>query len=487
MKKLPKNSTEIIENIKQKTGNSSDIVIKTMAAFDTYVHIIFCEPMCDRIIINEFILEFLENNKKDVKEKDLIKYIKSKLPAHKITKIDNYDDLYYNLLSGFTIILVDGINECLSVESRAKLNSGILPSQAEMVIKGPKDAFTEDYQTNLGLVMKRLKDYQLRVKEHVLGRRSQTKVSVLYIDDIVDPILVQKVQDKISKIDIDAIVDSNYVAELITDNKKNVFSDYLSTERPDVVTLHLLNGKIAIIVENTQYAIVIPVLFIEFFHTSEDYYHKVFNVNYTRIIRYIAFIITLVVPSVYIAVTTHNHEAIPPKLLVSFSAQRAGVPFPTIVEALLMLITFEILKESDLRVPKSLGSALSIVGAIVLGQAAVEAGIVSQIMVIVIAITAISGLIVSSTDLVYGIRWWRIIFLLATATLGLIGVFLANLLMIINLSSMKSFGIPYLAPFAPLILENQNNGVFITNKRKFKKRDVITAKRNQNRSAGIGQ
>ena len=134
-----------------------------------------------------------------------------------------------------------------------------------MVIKGPKDAFTEDYQTNLGLVMKRLKDYQLRVKEHVLGRRSQTKVSVLYIDDIVDPILVQKVQDKISKIDIDAIVDSNYVAELITDNKKNVFSDYLSTERPDVVTLHLLNGKIAIIVENTQYAIVIPILFIEFF------------------------------------------------------------------------------------------------------------------------------------------------------------------------------------------------------------------------------
>lgn len=485
MEKLSKNSQEIIKNIKQKTGDSSDIIIKTISVFDTEINIVFSEPMCDRVTINEFILEFFEKFRKDEKVKDLVKYIKSKLPAHKITKINNYSDLYYNLLSGFTIILIDGIDECLSIETKAKLNSGILPAQAEMVIKGPKDAFTEDYQTNLGLVMKRLKDCQLRVKEHVLGRRSQTKVSVLYIDDIVNQELVKSVQDKISRIDIDAIADSNYIAELISDNKKNVFTDYLSTERPDVVTNHLLNGKIAIIVENTQYAVIIPILFIEFFHSSEDYYHKVFNVNYTRFIRLIAFIITLIVPAVYIAITTHNHEAIPAKLLISFSAQRSGVPFPSIVEALLMLITFEILKESDLRIPKALGSALSIVGAIVLGQAAVEAGIVSQIMVIVIAITAISGLIVSSSELVYGIRWWRIIFILASATLGIIGVFLAGSLLIINLSSIKSFGIPYLSPLAPLNFENQNNGIFITNKRKFKKRDTITAKNNINRSVGI--
>lgn len=485
MEKLSKNSQEIIKNIKQKTGDSSDIIIKTISVFDTEINIVFSEPMCDRVTINEFILEFFEKFRKDEKVKDLVKYIKSKLPAHKITKINNYSDLYYNLLSGFTIILIDGIDECLSIETKAKLNSGILPAQAEMVIKGPKDAFTEDYQTNLGLVMKRLKDCQLRVKEHVLGRRSQTKVSVLYIDDIVNQELVKSVQDKISRIDIDAIADSNYIAELISDNKKNVFTDYLSTERPDVVTNHLLNGKIAIIVENTQYAVIIPILFIEFFHSSEDYYHKVFNVNYTRFIRLIAFIITLIVPAVYIAITTHNHEAIPAKLLISFSAQRSGVPFPSIVEALLMLITFEILKESDLRIPKALGSALSIVGAIVLGQAAVEAGIVSQIMVIVIAITAISGLIVSSSELVYGIRWWRIIFILASATLGIIGVFLAGSLLIINLSSIKSFGILYLSPLAPLNFENQNNGIFITNKRKFKKRDTITAKNNINRSVGI--
>lgn len=485
MEKLSKNSQEIIKNIKQKTGDSSDIIIKTISVFDTEINIVFSEPMCDRVTINEFILEFFEKFRKDEKVKDLVKYIKSKLPAHKITKINNYSDLYYNLLSGFTIILIDGIDECLSIETKAKLNSGILPAQAEMVIKGPKDAFTEDYQTNLGLVMKRLKDCQLRVKEHVLGRRSQTKVSVLYIDDIVNQELVKSVQDKISRIDIDAIADSNYIAELISDNKKNVFTDYLSTERPDVVTNHLLNGKIAIIVENTQYAVIIPILFIEFFHSSEDYYHKVFNVNYTRFIRLIAFIITLIVPAVYIAITTHNHEAIPAKLLISFSAQRSGVPFPSIVEALLMLITFEILKESDLRIPKALGSALSIVGAIVLGQAAVEAGIVSQIMVIVIAITAISGLIVSSSELVYGIRWWRIIFILASATLGIIGVFLAGSLLIINLSSIKSFGIPYLSPLAPLNFENQNNGIFITNKRKFKKRYTITAKNNINRSVGI--
>ena len=486
MSRLSKNSVEIIENIKKEMGNSPDIIIKTIPFLDNYIHVIFNEPMSDRTTINEFVLEFFEMADKDKKkEKQIVKYIKSKMPAHKITTISTIDDLYLNLLSGFTIILVDGQEEALSVDTKAKLNSGILPAQAETVIKGPKDAFTENYQTNIGLIRKRLKSKHTWLEEYIIGSKNQTKVGVMYIEDIVDKQLVEMVTEKIKKINIDSILDSNYIVELISENKKNVFSDYLSTERPDVVTTHLLNGKIAIIVENTQYVIIIPIVFVEFFHTSEDFYHKAINVNYTRIIRFFAFLITLTMPALYIAITTHNHEAIPEKLLISFSAQRSGVPFPSIVEALLMLVTFEILKESDLRIPNALGNALSIVGALVLGQAAVEANIVSQVMVIIIAITAISGLIVSSTELVYGIRWWRILFILGATTIGLIGVFIVFLIFIINLNSMKSYGIPYLSPFSPFNLKNQNNGFFLTNKRKFKKRNALTAKKNIDRSAGI--
>jgi spore germination protein KA len=485
MNKLSKNSIEIIEKIKKDTGNSPDIIIKTVPFLGTYIHVVFGETVTDRTTINEFILEFFEKKENDSKsETDVIKYLKTKIPAQKITKISKYDEFLYNIFSGFTVILVDGSDEALAIECRTKLDSGVMPAQAETIIKGPKDAFTENYQTNIGLIRKRIKSEKLWLEEHIVGKRSKTKVGILYIEDIVDKKIVKYISDKIKKIDIDSIMDSNYIIELISGNYRNVFSDYLSTERPDIVNMHLLNGKIAIIVENTQYVVIVPIVFFDFFHTSEDFYQKVINVNYTRIVRLLAFFITILTPAIYIAITTHNHEAIPEKLLISFSAQRDGVPFPSIVEALLMLITFEILKETDLRIPNMLGSALSIVGALVLGEAAVQAGIVSPIMVIVIAITAISGLIVSSVELSNGIRWWRIIYIIGAASLGLIGVLLVSLVLVINITSIKSFGLPFFSPVAPLNFSNQNNAIFLTNKRKFMQRDSLTAKRNKKRSAG---
>lgn len=485
MSKLSKNSMEIVDEIRNKTGNSPDIIIKRLTFLGSDVHIIFSETMSDRTTINEFVLEFFEtknNNKKQAP--DIMKYINSKIPTHKITKITEYDELFYNLLSGFTIILVNGSEEALSMECKKSLDSGVTAAQAEIVIKGPKDAFTENYETNIGLIRKRMKSEKLWLEEQIVGTRSKTKVGIMYVEDIVDKELVKYVIEKIKNFNVDAIMDSNYIVEMMSGNKRNAFSNFLSTERPDMVNMHLLNGKIAIIVENTQYVVVIPTVFTDFFHTSEDLYHKSINVNYTRVIRFLAFFITIFTPAIYIAITTHNHEAIPQELLISFSAQRDGVPFPSIVEAILMIITFEILKESDLRMPNTIGSALSIVGALVLGEAAVQAGVVSPIMVIVIAITSISGLISASPDLVYGVRLWRLLFLIASATLGLIGIFISSLIFIINLVSIKSFGIPYFSPLAPFNTKNQDNAIFFTNKRKFFKRDVLTAKQNKHRSAG---
>ncbi|MDD2435181.1 MAG: spore germination protein [Bacilli bacterium] len=475
---------KIIETIKKKTNNSPDIIIKKLTFSNNDLYLVFSEPLCDKKIINEYILEYFEESNIKIRKNEIVDYLNQNIPTHKTTKIDSFENLFYNLLSGFTIIIIDGSDTAISIENKSKLDSGISEAKNEVIMKGPKDAFTENYESNLGQIRRRIKTENLWLEEVVLGEKSKTKVGIFYIKDIAEQALVDNIIDKIGKIEIDAIMGSNYIIELISENKRNVFPNYLSTERPDLVAMHLLDGRIAIVVENTPYAVIIPALFVDFFHSTEDIYQKTINISYTRIIRIIALIITLLVPPIYIAITTYNHEAIPESLLINFAAQRSGVPFPTIIEALFMLVTFEVLRETNLRIPSTLGNALSIVGAIVLGDAAVSAGIVSPIMVIVIAITAISGLSVSSFDIINGIRWWRVIFIVAAALSGLLGVLLAGIAFIVSLTSIKSFGIPYLAPIAPFINKFHSDAVFLTNKDKFYHRSKLTASKNPHRSKG---
>ncbi len=477
MNKLPTSSKRILNKINEKVGDASDIITKEINFYNQAIYLLFSEALADKVLINKFLLEYFLETKKP-KEEDFLTYLEMNIPAHKILKIDNYDELMYSLLSGFSIFIIDGYQYVLAVETKASLDSGVLEAGNETVIKGPKDAFTENYQTNIGLVRKRIKTNTLWFNELTIGKRSKTKVAIMYIYDIANINLVHQITKKIKKINIDSIMDSNYIIDLISENKHNPFPNYISTERPDRVTKGLLEGKIGIIVENTPFAIIIPAVFFDFFHTSEDLYKKVINANFTRITRFIAFFLAVLLPAFYIAIITYNHEAIPKDLILSFYSQREGVPFPTVIEAALMIVVFEILKEADTRIPNTIGSALSIVGALVLGEAAVNAGIVSAITVIVIATTAISGLIVYSFDLVNGIRIWTFIFIIFAALAGTFGIICSGLLFIVYISSMESFGIPYLSPIAPFNTKNQGDAIIISDKSKFFKRNILTAKRN---------
>lgn len=487
MEKLEKSVKQITDKIKSKTGDNPTIIFRELTLFDTKICIAMDETVADKININKFILEYLaeertEGNSKDkIKPSNLLKYFEETLPAHKIVKLNNYDDLFFSIYCGFSIFIIDGYDEVLSLETRAKLDSGVLVGQNELVVKGPKDAFSENYQTNIGLIRKRIRSENLRLEELILGTKSKTKVGIMYVNDIANQKLVDMVIDKIKKITIDGIFDSNYIIELISENKTNVFANYLSTERPDQASMYLLDGRITIIVENTQYVVVIPAMFTDFFHTTEDYYQKVTNVNFTRIVRVIAFLVSIFAPAFYIAITTYNIEAIPDKLLLSFVTQRMGVPLPTVLETIMMIAVFEIIKETDSRLPNAIGSSLSVVGAIVLGQAAVMAGIVSPITIIVVSITALSGMITYNMDIVGGARWWRFLFLIIAAMFGLFGIVVAGLLFIINVSSIKSFGIPFLTPLAPFFKGEQNDAIFLSNKRKFEQRSNLTAKANRNK------
>ena len=470
----------IIEKIKELTGNSPDLIVKELKISNQKINLIFFETLCDTANIDNFLLKYLSYLKINNKIiSNLYKYTKEFTPSHNIKELSGIDDIINNIYFGFVVFISK--NKYYGMEFKKKLDSGIVPAENEKTIKGPKDSFTENYQTNIGLIRKRLKTEKLWLEEVIVGTKSKTKIGIMYISDIVDLKMVNDVKEKIKNINIDSIPDSNYIYELIK-NSKSLFPSVLSTERPDLIDYKLTNGKIAIIVENTPFVLLLPVFFTEFFHTMDDYYQNNKNTTYMRIVRLIAFVITIMLPAVYIALITYNHEIIPPELLVNFAIQKEGVPFPTIIEALILSITFEILRETDVRTPSTLGSALSIVGALVLGDAAVQAGLVSPIMVIVIAITAISEMIFSITEIANAVKIWRLLFIVLASVSGMIGVFISIILLVAELSSINSFGFPYLYPSAPLDLHDQNNNIILTEKYKLKFRNKLTAKKNMVRS-----
>lgn len=315
--------------------------------------------------------------------------------------------------------------------------------RSELTLSGPKDSFIESINTNLELIKKRIKSDKLIVENISIGRYTKTNTSILYIDGIVKKDLVNHVKKKLNKINIDGIIDSSYLKNSL-ENNFNLFPTLITTERPDKCSMTLLEGKIIILVDNSPYALILPSFFIDFFHTPDDYYQKSFNTSFIRIIRLIAFLISILIPGLYISITTRNYNLVPLDLLLVLKSGRSFVPFPAYIEALFMIICFEILKESDLRMSTVSGSAISILGGLVLGDAAVNAGIVSPIMIIVIAISSISGLIFPSIELSNAIRTYKIFILILGSIFGIYGVILGSIILLFNLLTTESFGYNYI-------------------------------------------
>lgn len=437
-----------IENIKKELNNSTDISSRIIKNKNKKIGYIFLESVASDDKISDFLVKSLTNSK--------TKNINNSIYNSKLIKI-NYEQINYLLQSGFTIIITE--KELYATETKANLDRGIDESKSEAIVRGPKDSFTENYMTNIGLIRKRIKDNNLIFNELKIGRRTKTKISLTYINNIVEEKNVQQIKEKLKKLDVDGLIDSGPLRDYLSKETHCAFPTIISTERPDKCIESLLNGKIIIIVENTPFALIIPGLLIDIFHTPEDNYQQPINVTITRILRFIGFLITLFTPAIYIALTTYNFEIIPDNLLISIAIQRQGVPFPTVIETILMLITFEILRESDIRLPNQMGAAVSIVGALVLGEAAVKAGIVSPIVIIVIAITSVSGLLFTDIDVVNGIRIWRFILIISATLLGLIGLLIGTIIFITKLASLEILDIPYLATISPFNLKAQKNAI----------------------------
>lgn len=457
-----------IKVIREKVGRSDDVVIRNIKiGKGGFIQsgIIYTDGLVDTQEINDFVLEsfLFDFHQEDYKttNNDLLSIIKeSAVAVGNIQDLSNYETLFASLFSGHVIILIDGFSKGFTVEMSGGNDRSVTEPSQESVIRGPKEAFTENLRTNTALIRRKINSPDLWIESRKIGKVTQTQVSLMYIKGIVNAKVLKEVRERLSRIKIDAILESNYIEELIQDKTFSPFPTMYNTERPDVVAAGLLEGRVAILVNGTPFVLLVPSLFIEFFHAAEDHYQRWDFSTLIRFLRIISFFIALLAPSLFIAITTYHQEMIPTPLLISLAAQREGVPFPAFIEALLMEVTFEILREGGIRMPKSVGQAISIVGTLVIGTAAVEAGFISAAMVIIVAITAIASFVVPAHNMSISIRMIRFIFMGLAASFGLFGITAAFIGLILHLCSLRSFGIPYMSPFGPFILKDQQDSLF---------------------------
>lgn len=366
-----------------------------------------------------------------------------------VRPIRDVDEGIRRLLDGWTLVVQEA-DSIWAADTASRPGRQVNEPDSETGIRVPREGFNEQIETGLALIRARIRHPGLRAEQRRFGSRTATRVVLVYIEGLAAPELLATVRARLDRIAIDGVLESGYVEEFIEDSPYSPFPQTLRTERPDVVVGNLLEGRFAILVDGTPFALVGPVVLPQLLTVSEDYYERAVLSSWVRILRYAAFGLSLVLPGTYVAVTTYHQEVIPTSLLLSIAAAREGVPFPALVEALLMELQFEVLREAGVRLPRAVGPAISIVGALVLGQAAISANLVSPAMVIVVAMTAIASFATPVFSVALAARLLRFAFTVAGATMGLFGVQAVAVLVLVHLCALRSFGIPYLAPLAPM-------------------------------------
>lgn len=458
------NSKSIEENtkrLKERLKDCDDIVYKEFRVGEKQSFrflLVYTDGMSSGDILNHAVLNALMVRAREVPPEatepgeELYKLVRyGGLPASELKDNDNLEDAILAILIGDAVLFMDTTEKSIIIGAKGWPMRSVSEPNTESLIRGPRDGFTETFRVNTALVRRRIRDHRLKLKQMRVGKRSFTDVGIMYIEDIVTPELVEEVIRRIKTINIDAIIESGYIEQLIEDNYLSPFPQVNVTERPDEVAGALYEGRVAIIVDNSPFALVVPTTLNSLFQSPEDYYDRWYVATILRFIRYSASIISLLLPALYIAVTSFHPGILPAKFVISIAAARKGIPFPALIEAFLMEVTFELLREAGLRLPVPIGSAIGIVGGIVIGSAASEAGIVSPIMVIIVAITAISSFSIPNYSLSVGFRMLRFVLMIFAGVLGLYGIMLGVLLILSHLVKLKSFGVPYMSPYVSLV------------------------------------
>jgi Bacillus/Clostridium GerA spore germination protein. len=454
------NLSQDYSEFKQILNNCSDIVYrefkinKSLDALLIYIDAFVNVEQIDLNILKPLLnYDFNNINNSLINSTELNDFIRTQVVSiGDVNKTMSLHEAIDDILKGNAILMVNGLKEAISLDVKKYEKRNVTEPVMEPVVRGPRDGFTEDIKTNLVLVRKRLKTPSLKMEKILVGRLSKTIIYVSYLEGIASSSLVKDIKERISKIDIDAVLESGYIEELIEDNHFSVFSQFGYTERPDKLCSSMLEGHVGILIDNTPLALMAPQTLFETMQTSEDSYERYLPSIMIRFVRYIFLGLAFSLPSFYIALLTYHQGMIPKKLLFTIWASRENVPFPVLVEAIVMEIFFEGLREAGLRLPSGTGQTVSVVGALVIGDAAVKAGVVSSSMVIIVSITGIASFIIPRYNLSLSVRVLRFFMMILAGTFGLYGMFIGFLVVLIHMAKLNSFGIPYLTPLAPLDL-----------------------------------
>ncbi len=462
--KIEKDINKNEQELKNIFKDANDIIFRKIDAGENKkikMLLVYVDGMTTKEAISEYAVDKLMQNldlqkleKNDSELQNAI--VNTNIAITEVQVIQTIQECIDKILSGETVLLIDGCSKAIMLSSRGWPMRGIQEPSAETLIRGARDGFNETMKVNITLIRRRIRDPKLKVKYMQVGSRSKTDISIIYIEDIVNKTVLETVEKRIKNIDIDAVLESSYIEEMIEDDIYSPFPQIENTERPDAAASALLEGRVIITVDNTPSVLIAPAIFVSFMQSSEDYYERWMPSCVTRMIRYLALPIVMLLPALYVAVTQYHPNLLPTQLALYVAASRANVPFPPYFEALLMELVMELVREASLRITSPVGSTIGLVGGLVIGQSSVEAGLITPMAVIIVALTAISSFAIPSYNFSTSLRMIRFGFIVLASIFGLFGISIGLCLLIIHLCTLKSCGVPYMTPFSSFV-ENRKD------------------------------
>ncbi len=449
MRKLSKKYIDNVNIITSEFNNREDLVKREISVGKLHFCVFYIIGLCDAENVSKLVINPILKQTKLPKNNLLNTLQKEILVFSEISTSEDIDQLIGEILAGKAVLICDNCTSAITIQADKIKERAIAEPPTDAVIKGPRSGFVENYKTNLAAIKKIIKSVDLKTINLTVGRRTRTNVSVVYIDGIAADDVVQSIVSKIKGIDIDGVIDSYYIAQFLETRRASIFKQVGSTEKPDIACAKLLEGRVAIVVDGSPIVLTLPYLLFEDMQHSDDYYREKSHVSYFRMIRLISIFITAVLPGLYIAVELYHYKALPLKYLITLLNSTQNLPLTPLLELLFVLILFDILYEASLRMPRYLGQAMSIVGALILGDTAVKAGIISPPAVMIVALSSIALYVVPDQSAQFSIT--RILFVFAGGLLGFYGVLLGVLFIIFYFNDFDAYGTPYLAPLAPRV------------------------------------
>ncbi len=447
-------SPRLLENeayVRSRLKNCADVLIRTMKlgterkvdCLMVYIEVAVSNMMLDDSALGKMVNHFWESSPGQIQE-----FMENNsLGIADVKKFATMEEAFAALFAGNAIFFMDGYDKAMKISSKGYPNMPVSKAETEKVLRGSKEGFTDAVKINSALVRKRLRDSRLKVEERQIGTRSHTMIQILYMEDLIHEEILEEVKEKLDCYEIDGILDSGMLEQLAEDSWYSPFPQFQMTERPDRAAQELLNGKIIVICDNSPSALILPSSFNGFMESSEDWNNRFEVASFLRVLRYLALLAATLLPGVYLAVIRFHTQILPANLILSFAEARAGVPFSSVAELVFLELSFELIREAGVRIPGALGSAIGIVGGLIIGQAAVTANVVSPIVVIIVALTALGSMAIPNEEFAAAFRILKYIFLFLGGYLGIFGIVLGIYLTVSHLSGLLSFGMPYLMPF----------------------------------------